>query len=350
MSSSQLELPLSPDDRRDSRVDGWYATELEKTVQFGLRRRELQGILPSGSVSMDAALGVGGLPRGRVVELFGPPAVGKTTLGLQAVAAVQREGETAAFVDVERSFDPPYAARMGVDLDSLLLARADDGWQAFQILEKLAGCKAVDLIVVDSAAALVPPEEREVALGGGSPFAQCELLASGLRRLARALQGSPACVVFLNQVRNYQGFGYRETSAGGWAMKLHASVRADLRERAELRHGKRVQLRVIKNQLATPRQTEFDLQAGVGVVREAELLDRGLEAGVISLIAGAYVYDGQVVGRNRFEVLSRLEQHSTLAAQIHTDVRVALGLVQRRPAGREGGSKGGLQTGNVSAG
>jgi recombination protein RecA len=335
MSSSQLALPLMPEDRQETRFDGRYAAELEKTVRFGLRRRDLQGILPSGSVTVDAALGVGGLPRGRIVELFGPPAVGKTTLGLQAVAAVQREGETAAFVDVERSFDPAYAARMGVDLDALILARAEDGQQAFRILEKLAGCKAVDLIVVDSAAALVPPEEREAALGEATPFAQCELLASGLRRLARALQGSPACVVFLNQVRSYQGFGYSETSAGGWALKLHAAVRADLRERAELRTGKRVQLRVIKNQLARPRQTEFDFEGGVGVVREAELVDRGVESGVIVSGKAGFVYDGQVIGRNRFEVLERLAQHTTLAAQIHTDVRVALGLTQRRPMGRE---------------
>jgi hypothetical protein len=142
-------------------------------------------------------------------------------------------------------------------------------------------------------------------------------------------------VVFLNQVRSYQGFGYSETSAGGWALKLHAAVRADLRERAELRTGKRVQLRVIKNQLARPRQTEFDLEGGVGVVREAELVDRGVESGVIVSGKAGFVYDGQVIGRNRFEVLERLAQHTTLAAQIHTDVRVALGLTQRRPMGRE---------------
>lgn len=334
MSFTQLALSLAPEDPRDLRFDSRYAAELEKTVRFGLRRRDLLGILPSGSVTVDAALGVGGLPRGRMVELFGPPAVGKTTLGLQAVAAVQRDGETAAFVDVERSFDPAYAARMGVDLDSLLLARAEDGQQAFRILEKLAGCKAVDLIVVDSAAGLMPPEEREAAFGESSPFAQCELLASGLRRLARALQGSPSCVVFLNQVRAYKGFGYSETSAGGWALKLHAAVRADLRERAELRIGKRVQLRVIKNQLARPKQIEFDFAGGVGVVPEAELLDRGMEAGVIVKGTGGFVYDGQVLGRNRFEVLGRLEQHESLAAQIHTDVRLSLGLVQRRPMGR----------------
>lgn len=347
MAHSQLELPLLPEDRQETAFDSRYSLELERTVRFGLRRRDLEGILPSGSVTVDAAMGVGGLPRGRMIELFGPPAVGKTTLGLQAVAAVQKAGETAAFVDVERAFDGSYAVQMGVDTEALLLARAADGKQAFLILEKLAASKAVDLIIVDSAAALLPPEERDAALGEASPFGQCELLASGLRRLARALQGSPACVLFLNQVRAYKGFGYSETSAGGWALKLHAAVRADLRDRAELRNGKRVQLRVIKNQLAKTKQMEFDFAGGVGVVPEAELLDRGVETGVIRAERGPFVYDGQVIGRNRFEVLERLNQHSTLAAQIHTDVRLALGLAQRRPVGREAqAAKSGLGVAN----
>jgi recombination protein RecA len=324
MAPTQLALSLTQDERLDSR----QTAELERSVRFGMRRRELEGILPSGSITVDAAMGVGGLPRGRMIELFGPPAIGKTTLGLQAVAAVQKEGETAAFVDVERAFDAAYAERMGVNLQELLLARAADGQQAFRILEKLAASKAVDLIIVDSAAALVPPEELEALLGEASPFGQSELMASGLRRLARALQGSPACVLFLNQVRAYKGFGYAETSAGGWALKLHAAVRADLRDRG----GKRLELRVIKNQLGRPRQTEFDFEGGVGVVREAELLDRGVECGVIG---AGFMYDGQVLGRNRFEVLAQLEGHLTLAAKIQTDVRLALGLTQRRPMGRE---------------
>jgi recombination protein RecA len=261
-----------------------------------------------------------------MIELFGPPAVGKTTLGLQAVAAVQKEGDTAAFVDVERAFDGAYATRMGVDLDALLLARADDGQQAFRIIEKLAACKAVDLIVVDSVAAMLPAQEWEAAMGESSPFAQSEMLASGLRRLARALQGSPACVLFLNQVRAYHGFGYAETSAGGWALKLHAAVRADLQGE------KRLKLRVIKNQLARPVQTEFDFEGGVGVVPEAELVDRGLECGVIGT---GFVFHGEVLGRNRTEVMARLAGHATLAAELRSDIRLALGITQRRPMGRE---------------
>ena len=331
MAHKQLAFPTFPEASREStQFDSRLTAELERSARFGLRRRELEGVLPSGSVTVDAAMGVGGLPRGRMIELFGPPSVGKTTLGLQAVAAVQREGDTAAFVDAERAFDGAYAARVGVDVEALVIARTDDGQQAFRVVEKLAASKAVDLIVVDSVAALLPPEEREEALGEASPFGQSEMLASGLRRLARALQGSPACVLFLNQVRAYQGFGYAETSSGGWALKLHAAVRADLRER-----GPRVQLRVIKNQLSKPVQTEFEFAAGVGVVPEAELLDRGAEAG---LVQPGFVFDGQRLGRNREESMQRLASHATLAAQLRSELRLALGLTQRRPMGRESGA------------
>ncbi|MSV31384.1 MAG: hypothetical protein EXQ57_02590 [Bryobacterales bacterium] len=339
MAPTQLAFPPFYDDRREPVLfDSRQTAEMERSVPFGLRHRDLEGVLPSGSVTVDAAMGVGGLPRGRMIELFGPPAVGKTTLGLQAIAAVQREGDTAAFVDVERAFDGPYAERMGVDLASLLLARADDGQQAFRIVEKLAACKAVDLIVVDSVAALLPPEEKDAALGEASPFGQNEMLASGLRRLARALQGSPACVLFLNQVRSYQGFGYAETSAGGWSLKLHAAVRADLR--ADAQTGKRVQLRVIKNQLAKPVTTEFDFEGGVGVAPEAELVDRGLESGVIR---PGFEFDGQVLGRTRSGVISHLALHASLAAQLRAEIRLALGITQRRPMGREVGVAMALQ-------
>jgi recombination protein RecA len=331
MAPTQLAFPSFPDPRGETvQFDSRQTAEMERSIRFGLRRRELQGVLPSGSITLDAAMGVGGLPRGRMIELFGSPAVGKTTLGLQAVAAVQREGDTAAFVDVERAFDGAYAARMGVNLDALLLARSDDGGQAIRILEKLAASKAVDLIVVDSVAALLPPEEREAALGEASPFGQSEMLASGLRRLARALQGSPACVLFLNQVRAYTGFGYAETSVGGWALKLHASVRANLA--ADPNVGRRVQLRVIKNQLAKPVTMEFDFEGGVGVVPEAELIDLGLEAGIVR---PGFLFKGQVLGRNRAEVMSMLSHNASLAAQLRTEIRLALGITQRRPMGRE---------------
>jgi recombination protein RecA len=335
MAHKQLAFPTFPEQFPEStQFDNRLTAELERSARFGLRRRELEGVLPSGSVTVDAAMGVGGLPRGRMIELFGPPAVGKTTLGLQAVAAVQREGDTAAFVDAERAFDAGYASRMGVDVEALVIARTDDGQQAFKVVEKLAASKAVDLIVVDSVAALLPPEEREEALGEASPFGQSEMLASGLRRLARALQGSPACVLFLNQVRAYQGFGYAETSVGGWALKLHAAVRADLRERG----GQRVELRVRKNQLAKPVQMEFEFAGGVGVVPEAELLDRGLETGVIQ---PGLLFDGQRLGRDRREAMERLAGHSSLAAQLRTEIRAALGMTQRRPMGRESGAGAG---------
>jgi len=336
MAPTQFAFSTFQDNGQEAvQFDNRQTAEMERVAPFGLRRRDLEGVLPSGSMTVDAAMGIGGLPRGRMIELFGPPAVGKTTLGLQAVAAVQRQGDTAAFVDVERAFDPAYAATMGVNVESLLLARADDGRQAFQIVEKLAQCKAVDLIVVDSVAALLPPEERDAAIGESSPFGQSEMLASGLRRLSRALLGSPACVVFLNQVRAYKGFGYEETSVGGWALKLHATVRADLR--VDPRTGNRVQMRVIKNQLAKPMKVEFDFEGGVGVVPEAELIDRGLETRVIQ---PGFVFDGQALGRTRAEALSRLRGHATLAARLRVEVRLALGLPQRRPMGREAGAPG----------
>lgn len=335
MAMSPFDFPPVPDDRFETQFDSRQTGEMERSVRFGLRRRELEGVLPSGSITVDAAMGVGGLPRGRMIEVFGPPAVGKTTLGLQAVAAVQREGDTAAFVDVERGFDAAYAERMGVSLAPLLLARADDGRQALDVIERLAACKAVDLIVVDSVAALLPPEEREAAIGEASPFGQSEMLASGLRRLSRTLQGSPACILFLNQVRAYSGFGYGETSVGGWALKLHAAVRADLRPKAEWRGGTRLDFRVIKNQLAKPLQMAFDFKGGVGVVPEAELVDRALETGVIKTSPDGLVFEDAVLGRNRAEAMQRLARHATIAAQVRTSVKLALGLPQRRPAGRE---------------
>src|SRR5258708_4120292 len=181
--------------------------------QFGRKHRPLNGVVPSGSLTLDSACGSGGLPRGRMVELFGSPGVGKTTLALQAIAACQRSGGMAVYMDVERSFEAAYAHRVGVNVELLLIATSEDGDQALRVVCELAGSQAVDLIVIDSLAALLPPEEAEVPIGRADPFVQCEMLASGLRRLARVLYSSPACVLFLNQMRSYQGFGYEETSA-----------------------------------------------------------------------------------------------------------------------------------------
>ena len=335
MVSSLLSLVSSPDDSSGRGFDSRQAAELERIGQFGLRHRDLAGVVPGGSVSMDAATGIGGLPRGRMLELFGPPGVGKTTLGLQAMAAVQRSGGIVAFVDAEFGFDAGYAASMGVDIEALLLARTNDGHQAFGVIEKLAGSQSVDLIVVDSLAALMPADEGAAAIGAAEPFGQSEMLASGLRRLARALLGSPTCVLFLNQMRAYHGYGYEETSCGGWSLKMHAAFRADLHEQSRTHPRKRLRMRVIKNQMGSRGEVQFDFEGGVGVVPEAELIDRGLECGVVTKGAAGLVFGGQPLGADRTAAMERLEGHATLAAQLRTEVRLALGITQRRPMGRE---------------
>jgi len=329
-------MSQSTDSRQLSLFDNRLQLELERLAPFGHRNRPLEGILPTGSVTMDAAMGVGGLPRGRMIELYGPPAVGKTTLGLQAIAAAQRQGETAALIDAEHAYDPSYAEQVGVDTESLLVAAAGDGQQAFRIMEKLAASKAVDIILVDSLAAMLTPEEREAAIGEANPFSQCEMIASGLRRLARVLASSPACVLFLNQIRAYKGYGYTETSAGGWSLKLHAAVRADVRERHELRGGKRLAVRVVKNQLAATAQHEFDFAAGIGAVPESELIDMGMDTGVVSVTPRGLVFEGEVLGRNRESAIARIAGHFTLMAELRAAVRAALGLPQPKTVGRAG--------------
>jgi recombination protein RecA len=256
-------------------------------------------------------------------------------LGLQAVAAVQRSGGIVAFVDAEFGFDAGYAARMGVDVGALLLARTNDGQQAFGVIEKLAASQSVDLIVIDSLAALMPPGEAMAAIGAAEPFGQSEMLASGLRRLARALVGSPACVLFLNQMRAYQGYGYEETSCGGWSLKMHAAFRADLHEATRTHPRKRLRMRVVKNQLGARGQVEFDFEGGTGVVPEAELIDRGVECGVVTRGPAGLMFDGQVLGADRSAAIERLAIHATLAAQVRTEVLLALGITQRRPMGRQ---------------
>lgn len=308
---------------------------LENVVPFGLRRRELDGVIPAGSLGMDLLTGVGGLPRGRVLEWFGPESVGKSTLALQAAAAVQRQGGTVAWIDSEQAFDPIYATGFGVELESMVLSRLSDGFSVFQVLERLVGSKVVDLVVVDSAAALAAGEDasdEDLARTGGS---QHEMLASGLRRLSRALSASPTCVLFLNQIRTYNGFGYRETSAGGWGLKLHAAIRADLRRDSGGGDEGRLSVRVVKNQVAEPVQLNLPFVAGEGVPRVVDVVERALEVDVLRRENSGYWFGGRSLGDRIEEVIRRLQKEGLWLDELERVTRREALRGLRKPAGRQ---------------
>ncbi len=309
-------------------------TELRHAAAFGVRGRFVSGVIPSGSIGIDAALGIGGLPRGRMVELFGPAGVGKSTLALQVIAAAQAEGQTAALVDVECTFDAGYARQLGVDVEQLVVLKVDGGEQALRMVERLVSSQGVDLVVVDSVAALAPAAELAGSLLDGPTFGHSEMLANGLRRIARVMAQSPACLLLLNQVRAYHGFGYTETSTGGWGLKLHAAVRADLREVAGGKVGRRVVLKMVKNQLAAASQAEFEFLDGEGFSAELELLELGLRHGVLDRVGGEIRFEGEESG------LEELRENMDLCVRVNSAIRAEMGLPQRKPVGRAMGMEG----------
>ena len=309
-------------------------TELRHAAAFGVRGRSVSGVIPSGSIGIDAALGIGGLPRGRMVELFGPAGVGKSTLALQVIAAAQAEGQTAALVDVECTFDAGYARQLGVDVEELVVLKVDGGEQALRMVERLVSSQGVDLVVVDSVAALAPAAELAGSLLDGPTFGHSEMLSNGLRRIARVMAQSPACLLLLNQVRAYHGFGYTETSTGGWGLKLHAAVRADLREVAGGKVGRRVVLKVVKNQLAAASQVEFEFLEGEGFSVELELLELGLRHGVLDRVGGEVRFEGEESG------LEELRENMDLCVRVNSAIRGEMGLPQRKPVGKAMGMAG----------
>jgi len=288
----------------------------------------------TGSLELDAALGVGGLPRGRVVEIFGPEASGKTTLALHVIAEAQRAGGAAAFVDAEHALDPKYAETLGVKTDELLISQPDTGEQALDITEVLVRSGAIDVVVIDSVAALVPRAEIEGEMGDAHMGLQARLMSQALRKLTGAISKSGTCVVFINQIREKIGvmFGNPETTTGGRALKFYASVRLDIRRIAAIKDGdsvvgSRVKVKVVKNKVAPPfREAEFDIVYGEGISRAGSLIDLGTQQKIIEKSGAWYAYNGERIGQGRDNAKRFLLENPAIAAEVEAKLREALGI------------------------
>ena len=289
-------------------------------------------VIPTGSIALDLALGVGGVPRGRVVEIYGPESSGKTTLALHIIAEAQKMGGTAAFVDVEHALDPTYANGLGVDLDSLLVSQPDTGEQALDIAEMLVRSNAVDVVVVDSVAALVTKAELEGDMGDTHVGLQARLMSQALRKLTAAISRSKCVMIFINQLREKVGvmFGSPETTSGGRALKFYASVRLDVRKLEQIKIGQdvvgsRTRVKVVKNKVAPPfRQAEFDITYGKGISKMGSILDVALERNIVAKSGSWYTYGDVRVGQGRENSKAYLEEHTDLAEEIAGKIRDAL--------------------------
>lgn len=327
-------------------VDGVPATGREAALkaalsqiekQFGAGSIMLMGekthldieTIPTGSLSLDVALGVGGLPRGRIIEIFGPESSGKTSLALSTIAAAQKIGGLGALVDAEHAFDPSYATKLGVDLNTLLISQPDTGEQALEIVETLVRSNAVDVIVVDSVAALVPRAEIEGEMGDSMMGVQARLMSQALRKLTGAVSKSKTVLIFINQIRMKIGvmFGNPETTPGGNALKFYCSVRLDIRRSEQIKDGEnpignRVRVKIVKNKVAPPfRLAEFDLMFASGISREGDLLDLGVKAGLIEKAGSWFQYGEQKLGQGREAAKAFLAGDTALAAEIETKIR-----------------------------
>jgi recombination protein RecA len=288
--------------------------------------------IPTGSIALDIALGVGGLPKGRIIEIYGPESSGKTTLCQHVVAEVQKRGGTAAFIDVEHALDPVYAAKLGVDVSKLLIAQPDTGEQALEIAETLISSGALDVVVVDSVAALVPKAELEGEMGDSLPGLQARLMSQALRKLTGAVSRTGTMLIFTNQLREKIGvmFGSPETTAGGKALKFYASVRLDIRRIETLKNGtdaigSRVRVKVVKNKVAAPfRQAEFDVMYGTGISTEGSLLDLGVEQEILTKSGAFYSYKEQRLGQGREASRDFLKSNPEIAGKIDAEIRAKL--------------------------
>ncbi len=329
-------------------VDG-ALSQIER--QFGkgaimrLGQREILAIeaIPTGSIAVDSAIGIGGFPRGRVVEVYGPESSGKTTLALSVVGQAQRRGGIAAFIDAEHALDAEYARKLGVDIDNLLVSQPDNGEQALEIAEMLVRSNGVDVVVIDSVAALVPKAELEGEMGDSHVGLQARLMSQALRKLTAIVSKSQTCLVFINQIREKIGvmFGNPETTTGGRALKFYASVRIDIRRIASLKDGElvtgsRAKVKVVKNKVAAPfRQAEFDIDYGEGISRIGELVDLGVEHKMVIKSGAWYSYGDLRLGQGRDNAKNFLRDNPDLADEIELKIREKLGLPVAPAAVRE---------------
>jgi recombination protein RecA len=308
-------------------------------MRLGADNRIRVEAIPTGAINLDAAIGVGGIPRGRITEIYGPESSGKTTLTLHVVANAQRQGGVAAFIDAEHALDVDYARKLGVDADSLLISQPDTGEQALEICEILVRSGAVDVVVVDSVAALVPKAEIEGDMGDSHVGLQARLMSQALRKLTGAIARSRTAVIFINQLREKIGvmFGNPETTTGGKALKFYASLRLDIRRIGPVKEkedvvGSHVRVKVVKNKVAAPfRQAEFDIMYAEGISHVSLLVDIGAEANIIEKSGAWYSYNGQKIGQGRENAKLYLKDNPALQAEIEERVKVLLGMTSTKP-------------------
>jgi len=332
------------DEKERARTLGLTLSQIEK--QFGkgsiLRLGSKEAIVPvtvisSGSISLDHALGVGGFPRGRINEIFGPESSGKTTVALQVIAEAQKAGGMAAFIDVEHALDPIYARRLGVDVDNLLVSQPDYAEQALEITSALIVSGSIDVLVVDSVAALVPKSELDGEMGDSHMGVQARLMSQAMRKLTGHVSKSNTCLIFINQIREKIGvmFGNPETTTGGRALKFYSSIRADIRRIAAIKEGEvvvgnRTKVKIVKNKVASPfREAEFDIIYGEGISREGDLIDLGVAQNIVEKSGSWYSYKGDRIGQGRENSRQFLKDNPDIRQQVDTELRKALGLTRK---------------------
>ena len=334
------------DEKERTRTLGLTLGQIEKQfgkgsiVRLGSKEAIVQvAAISSGSISLDNALGVGGFPRGRIVEIFGPESSGKTTVALQVVAEAQKAGGMAAFIDVEHALDPIYARKLGVDVDNLLVSQPDYAEQALEITSALITSGSIDVLVVDSVAALVPKAELDGEMGDSHMGVQARLMSQAMRKLTGSVSKSNTCLIFINQIREKIGvmFGNPETTSGGRALKFYSSVRADIRRIAAIKEGdivtgNRTKVKIVKNKVAAPfREAEFDIIYGEGISREGDLIDLGVAQNIVEKSGSWYSYKGERIGQGRENARQFLKDNPDIRQNVDTELRKALGLVRKEP-------------------